>query len=190
MKSTPTTIDHRSAQSTVVRRQAPLRAAYAQAPQSARIVKRATTVATAPSDALHGSVALPYDGVCWRYGIDRAIGGLHDAPNPGEMLCAALAACADASIRMLADALGIGLLHLAVEVTGEVDVRGCLAIDRNVPVGFQALSCEVDIAVAPETSAAALTTLLERSERACINLATLRSGVPVELRHRVRHATE
>jgi uncharacterized OsmC-like protein len=72
--------------------------------------------------------------VTWPYGIDQSVGGLHDAPNPGELLCAALAACHDASMRMVADLLGIHLLDLGVEVTATLDVRGTLDLDRGVPV--------------------------------------------------------
>ncbi|MPZ46769.1 MAG: hypothetical protein GEV05_25980 [Betaproteobacteria bacterium] len=70
------------------------------------------------------------------------------------MLCAALAACEHATIRMIADVLGVTLERLDVEVTGTVDVRGCLAIDRQLRVGFPSLECRVDLAVAPGTSAA------------------------------------
>ncbi len=68
----------------------------------------------------------------WRYGTDHKLGGPHDAPNAGEILCAALAACMDNIYRMLAGHLGIELLDLEVEVTGDVDVRGCMAIDPEV----------------------------------------------------------
>lgn len=61
----------------------------------------------------------------------------HDAPNPGDMLCGALAACMDSTIRKVADHLGVTLTSLEVKVAAEVDVRGCLAVDRKVPVGFQ-----------------------------------------------------
>jgi len=181
-------VSRAAADSVVMRRQAPLRTAYKESPQRALVVKRVITVADAQSDALHGSVVLPYEGSRWRFGVDRAVGGLHDVPNPGEMLCAALAACAEASIRMLADMLGITLQLLEVEVIGHVDVRGCLGIDRAVPVGFQTIVCHVRIGAAMGTPTEAVAMLLARAERACVNLATLRSGVAVEVRHEIRSA--
>lgn len=39
----------------------------------------------------------------------EAIGGDHDAPSAGDMLCSALAACMDSMIRMVADHLGVTL---------------------------------------------------------------------------------
>jgi hypothetical protein len=53
----------------------------------------------------------------------------------------ALAACHDASMRMVADLLGIPLLDLGVEVTATLNVRGTLALDHSVPVGFQQMTC-------------------------------------------------
>ena len=96
--------------SLVGRRQAPLRARYRRDPEQATIVKRAGTHAGQGADALHGLVAPDRSyGVSWPYGIDQAVGGLHDVPNPGELLCAALAACQDAAVRMVADLLVEGV---------------------------------------------------------------------------------
>ena len=61
-------------------------------------------------------------------GVHRAVGGLHDAPTPGDMQCAALAACQDSAVRMVANRLGAEILSL--------EVRGALGIDAEVPVGF------------------------------------------------------
>ena len=119
--------------------------------------------------------------VAWRYGIDQAVGGLHDAPNPAEMLCAALAACADGSIRMLADLLRVQLTDLAVEVSGQVDVRGTLGIDRSVAVGFERLGMTVRIQAVPDAPPEGIGRLIDAAERACIVLDTLRRGVPVDV---------
>jgi uncharacterized OsmC-like protein len=167
-------------ESLVRRRQAPLRARYLQDPERATIVKRAATRAGRGADALHGLVAPDSRyGVSWPYGIDRAVGGLHDAPNPGELLCAALAACQDGSVRMLADLLGVELLDLAVEVTGTLDVRGTLGLDPAVPVGFQQLACATRASVPAGTDPRLLQRLETQARRSCVNLDTLRRGVPV-----------
>ena len=172
----------------VAKRQAPLRARYAQHPAAATIVKRARTEPADGRDPYHGTVAAenaadpgkPY-GVVWRYGVDEAIGGLHDAPNPGELLCAALAACADASVRMIADLLRVQLDEVEVEVTGELDVRGTLDVDRSVAVGFQHLALAVRVHAAPETPHGRIDRLAVAAERACVVLDTLRRGVPVDV---------
>lgn len=169
-------------QSTVFRRQAPLRAAYKEQPEKAVIYKRVRTAHARGADALHGTV-VPGDGygVAWQFGIDRAVGGMHDAPNPGEILCAALAACQDSTIRMVADLLGVTLETIEVQVVGKVDVRGSLAVDPTAPIGFESMECKVRLRAVPGTQDGLVMKLLALAERSCINLATLRSGVPVQV---------
>jgi 4-oxalocrotonate tautomerase family enzyme len=170
---------------TLAERQVALRAQYAREPSAALVVKRASTVPADGRDAMHGTVVAqnladptsPY-GVSWSYGIDRAVGGLHDAPNPGELLCAALAACADASIRMCAERLRVPLTQLQVEVSGRLDARGALG-ESDVTVGFLGLSVVVRLQTAPGAAPARIDRLAAAAERACVVLATLRAGAPV-----------
>jgi uncharacterized OsmC-like protein len=165
----------------VQQRQAPLRRAYREDPRQAMITKHATTSWTGEDGPLNGTV-VPGDayGTRWPYGIDRAVGGLHDAPNPGEMLCAALAACADSTARMVADLLAVTLVRVDVDVTGEVDVRGSLAIDPATPVGLQHMRCRVWIEAAPGTPSDTVARLRAAAERSCVTLQTLRAGLPVD----------
>ena len=166
----------------VLERQAPLRARYAKRPGDAVTVKHGKTRTTDGVDALHGAVR-PGDSYDLerRYGIDTAIGGFDDAPNPGDLLCAALAACQDSTIRMIADILGITIEKLEVNVVGDVDVRGCMAVDPAVKVGFRSLACHVRLTVAPGTDPQRAAALREKAERLCVNLDTLRSGVAVDV---------
>jgi organic hydroperoxide reductase OsmC/OhrA len=80
---------------------------------------------------------------------------------------------------MLADRIGVRLESLEVEVTGELDVRGCLLSDRNVRVGFEKLSCTVRLAAAQGTDRRRLDALVASADRVCVNLDTLRSGIEV-----------
>lgn len=165
--------------------QTPLRELYAERPEEAITFKRVRAVDAPDSDVLHGQVvatAPEYDDVVWRYGTDRKLGGPHDAPNAGEILCAALAACMDNVYRMLASHLGIELLDLEVEVTGDVDVRGCMAIDPKVRPGFRWMAVDVKATPAPGTEPRLLEALKGGAERLCVTLDTLRDGVPVEVR--------
>jgi uncharacterized OsmC-like protein len=173
----------------IAERQTPLRRAYVEDPERARTVKWAATVNSAETDALHSLVHIGKGyGVSLRTGIDHAIGGDHDLPNPGDLLCAALAVCKDGTIRMIADLLGIPIVDLQVEVTGDVDVRGCLAIDRAVKVGFRSMSCRVDLRVPPDIDPKRIATLQKQAEQSCVNLDSLRSGVPVDLVFNVESA--
>lgn len=171
--------------STSVReRQDPLRERYRAAPEKAAITDRARTTGGTDTDPFHG-FAVPGSedfGVEWAFGIHRAVGGYHDAPNPGDLLCAALAACLDSTVRMIAGRLGVTFNSLEVDVTAEVDVRGTLHVDRGVPVGFQSMQCHVDLRAAEGTDPGLVQKLLDAAEQSCVVLQTLRSGVPVETR--------
>jgi uncharacterized OsmC-like protein len=169
--------------SVVAERQAPLRVRYAQDPQAALTRKTARTSAArvAASDPFHGEVEIGHGyGTSLRFGLDRHVGGLHDAPNPGDLLCAALAACEDGAVRMIANLLGVELTDLEVEVHGELDVRGCLGAEPDVRVGFEALECTVRLAAVEGTDPKRLEALLGAAERFCVNLDTLRGGIEVK----------
>jgi uncharacterized OsmC-like protein len=134
----------------------------------------------ASSDPFHGEVEVGDGyGTSLRFGLDRYIGGLHDAPNPGDLLCAALAACQDGSIRMIADLLGVELMELDVEVTGELDVRGCLGLHPAVRVGFESLQSTVRLRASERTDPKRVDALIAAAERFCVNLDTLRGGTEV-----------
>jgi uncharacterized OsmC-like protein len=112
-------------------------------------------------------------------GAHAAVGGYHDQPNPGDLLCAALASCLDSTIRMIANRLGVRLIRLEVDVVADVDVRGALMVDRETPVGFTAMRCDVDLVTADGTPRALTEGLLASAEHCCIVMNTLRGGVPV-----------
>jgi uncharacterized OsmC-like protein len=146
------------------------------------ITDRGRTVAGTAYDPFHGQVVPGSQdyGVQWAFGIHSAVGGYHDGPNPGDLLCAALAACLDSTLRIIAERLGVALRQLAVDVTADVDVRGTLVLDRAVPVGFQRMRCRVSLEPEQGTDPARLQKLLAAAEHSCVNLQTLRAGVPVE----------
>jgi uncharacterized OsmC-like protein len=166
--------------SLVARRQDPLRPLYREDPSKALSYKEVRTLYTGGTDAVHGSV-LPtgFPEVAWDYGIDEKVGGFDDLPNPGHLLCAALAACMDSTVRMIADRLGARIERLEVEVNGDADVRGCLAMSRSVRPGFRQMQCrlvlELDSAVDPQAGAM----LVQQAEKLCVTLDTLRNGTPI-----------
>ena len=167
----------------VKQRQDPLRERYRCVPNEARITDCARTIAHGAADPFHGAV-VPGEGhgVEWRFGVHRAVGGDHDLPNPGDMLCAALSSCLDTTIRMIAHRLDIGIETLEVEVSAELDLRGTLLVDRSVPVGLQQVRCCLRLRPAEGTDPAKLQMLLAATEYSCVVLQTLRKGVPVETR--------
>ncbi len=162
-------------------RQAPLRAHYKTSPEAAMVLDHARTSSADHADPFHATVE-PMDGcgVLVPVGVHRAVGGLHDAPTPGDLLCAALAACQDSSVRMVANLLGVELTFLEVRVSAEVDVRGTLGLNRDVPVGFQSIRCDIEMRAKEGTRPELLEKLKIAAEHCCVVQQTLRNPPRVQ----------
>lgn len=160
--------------------QKPLKATFRETPGLALVVDHAKTSGGHAADPFHTRVE-PMDGcgVVVPVGVHSALGGLHDAPTPGDLLCAALAACQDSAIRMVANLLGVELTGLEVRVSATVDVRGAMAMDTSVPVGFQSLTCDVRMKVKEGTSPALVEKLQLAAQRCCVVRQTLSAPPPI-----------
>jgi uncharacterized OsmC-like protein len=162
-------------------RQDPLRERYRTAPDEARITDSAKTAMNGSDDPFHATVVAGEEQVGpWRIGIHRAVGGYHDLPNPGDILCAALASCFHSTVRIIADRLEIPIASLEVSARAQVDVRGTLLVDRNVPVGFQQIECRVRLKPESNVPPEKVKMLQAAAEHSCVVLQTLRNGVPVQ----------
>jgi len=161
--------------------QKPLRAAYKTEPARAMVTDHARTRGDSPTDPFHSKVE-PMDGcdVVVPIGTHAAVGGPHDAPTPGDLLCAALAACQDSTVRLVANLLGIELTSLEVRVTATADVRGAMGVDFGTPVGFQAMACDIHYSVKDGTPADLLPKLQAAAERCCIVQQTLKAPPSVK----------
>ena len=73
------------------------------------------------------------------------LGGSNAFPNPQEYLLAALNACMTVGYVAQCAIRGITLERLEIETGGEIDLRGFLGIDSNVPPGYESLSYTVRI---------------------------------------------
>ena len=161
--------------------QTPLRAQYKSSPKAAMVSDHARTTGADPRDPFHATVEpMTGCGVKVPVGVHRAIGGPHDAPTPGDIFCAALASCQDSAVRLVANILGVELEFLEVEVTADVDVRGAMAMDKQVPVGFQAMRCDVRLRAKEGTSPEVLEKLRVAAERCCVVQQTLRNPPAVQ----------
>jgi len=155
-------------------RQKPLRKLYRESPESALVTDTACTRSIEPNDPFHTIVEdMVGSDVMVPISVHSALGGLHDAPTPGDMLCAAFAACMDSSIRMVANILHVEFQHLEVRVSGKVDVRGTMGIDRHTPVGFQGMACEVNLQVVEGTDPSLVKRLHQLSIQSCVVGQTL-----------------
>ncbi len=84
----------------------------------------------------------------------------------------ALAACAQITCQMVAEAMGVPLKHVEVVVEGELDLRGTLGISKDVPVGFEQIRTQFNLE-APDATPEQLKALREKTEAYCVVLQTL-----------------
>jgi uncharacterized OsmC-like protein len=104
-------------------------------------------------------------------GLHPATGGDGSLLCSGDMLLEALVACAGVTLRAVATSLGIDVRSGRVTAEGQLDFRGTLAVDPDVPVGFRliALVFELDT----DADAEQIATLLKLTERYCVVFQTL-----------------
>jgi len=72
--------------------------------------------------------------------------GANTAPNPQELLMAAVNACMTVGYVAGASLRGITLDKLEIETTGQLDLRGFLGLDDSVPPGYEEIDYTVRIA--------------------------------------------
>ncbi len=72
--------------------------------------------------------------------------GTNQFANPQEYLLAATNACMMVGYAAVAALMGVKLTKLELEITGDIDLRGFLDIDRSVPPGYEQLHYTVRIA--------------------------------------------
>jgi uncharacterized OsmC-like protein len=154
---------------TLREKQRPLKDRYRADPDSARIT------ITARGDQTDTPLACNVDlgRALYQAQAHAGVGGAGTAACSGDLLLGALAACAQLTTQMVAEAMGIRAERIAVTVEGDLDWRGTLGIDPGVPVGFTAIRTTFEV-IAPEASAEQVAALREKAERYCVVLSTLR----------------
>lgn len=150
--------------------QRPLKERYRADAEAARITVRArgeqTDVPVACSVDLGRAL--------YRAEAHPGVGGPGSAACSGDLLLGALAACAQVTCQMVATAMGIPTERIAVDVEGDLDLRGTLGIAPDVPVGFQDLRLRFTIE-APQATADQLAALRAKTEQYCVVMQTLRT---------------
>ncbi len=72
--------------------------------------------------------------------------GTNQFANPQEYLMAATNACMLVGYASVAAVMGVTLTKLELEMTGDIDLRGFLDIDRTVPPGYERMHYTVRVA--------------------------------------------
>ena len=155
--------------------QAPLKQRYREDPDASRITLRASASETETPISCSVAVGQAVSEAQAHSGV----GGAGTAACSGDMLLGALAACAQLTCQMVANSMGIEAKRIEVEVEGDLDLRGTLGVDKSVPAGFEAIRLSFDVE-APNATDEQIASLLEKTERYCTVLQTLRRPPPVE----------
>jgi uncharacterized OsmC-like protein len=156
--------------------QAPLKERYREDADASKI-----TLTARGSEAAGGPISCSVDigRALYEAQAHAGVGGAGTGACSGDLLLGALAACAQITCQMVAAAMGIPTERIEVVVEGGLDLRGTLGIDREAPVGFEEIRLRFEID-APEATEEQLRSLIEKTERYCVVLQTLRNPPSVE----------
>jgi uncharacterized OsmC-like protein len=148
--------------------QKPLKDQYRSDPSASKITLRAKGAQTdAPV-----SCSVDLGRAIYRAEAHKGVGGAGAGACSGDLLLGALAACAQITCQMVAASMGIPTERIEVTVEGDLDLRGTLGISKDVPVGFESVHLQFDVA-APNATPEQMAGLREKTEQYCVVMQTL-----------------
>jgi uncharacterized OsmC-like protein len=148
--------------------QRPLKEKYRSEPGSSRI----TLEAKASQQDTPISCSVDVGRAIYEAGAHAGVGGTGAAACSGDLLLGALAACAQVTCQMVAEAMGIETESIEVTVEGDLDLAGTLGVSRDVPVGFETIRTSFEV-VAPNATEEQLEDLRRKTEQYCVVFQTL-----------------
>jgi uncharacterized OsmC-like protein len=155
-------------QAEFLRMQRPLKEKYRSEPGSSRITLRARGSQTDTPI----SCSVDIGRAVYEAQAHAGVGGAGTAACSGDLLLSALAACAQVTCQMVAEAMGIETERIEVEVEGDLDLAGTLGVSKEVPVGFERIRTRFEV-VAPEATEEQLDNLRSKTEQYCVVFQTL-----------------
>lgn len=112
-------------------------------------------------------------------GLHPATGGDGSFACSGDMLLEALVACAGVTLKSVATAMDITINSGKVKAEGELDFKGTLGVDREVPVGFKKITMKVELD--SDADEDKLKKLVELTERYCVVFQTLQNSPEMDV---------
>jgi uncharacterized OsmC-like protein len=155
-------------QAEFLRMQRPLKEKYRSEPGSSRITLRARGSQTDTPI----SCSVDIGRAVYEAQAHAGVGGAGTAACSGDLLLGALAACAQVTCQMVAEAMGIETERIEAEVEGDLDLAGTLGVSKDVPVGFERIRTRFDV-VAPGATEEQLDALRRKTEQYCVVFQTL-----------------
>jgi len=148
--------------------QKPLKEQYRSDPSSSKITIRAKGAQTGAPIACSVDIGRAIH----QAEAHKGVGGAGAGACSGDLLLGAMAACAQITCQMVAAAMSIPTERIEVTVEGDLDLRGTLGISKEVPVGFENIRVQFDIA-APQATPEQMSGLREKTEQYCVVMQTL-----------------
>jgi uncharacterized OsmC-like protein len=155
-------------QAEFLRMQRPLKEKYRSEPGSSRITLQARGSQTDTPI----SCSVDIGRAVYEAQAHAGVGGAGTAACSGDLLLGALAACAQVTCQMVAEAMGMETERIEVEVEGDLDLAGTLCVSKEVPVGFERIRTRFEV-VAPEATEEQLDNLRSKTEQYCVVFQTL-----------------
>lgn len=149
--------------------QAPLKAKYREDGQAAVLTLRAKGAI----DEAKIACKVETGRAIAEAGLHPLTGGSGAELCSGDMLLEALVACAGVTLKAVSTALNIPLRAGHVTAEGDLDFRGTLGVDKEAPVGFQAI--RLIFKLDTDASEAEIAQLIKLTERYCVVFQTLRN---------------
>ncbi len=161
--------------------QAPIKAGYRAAPETALVTLAARATLDDPAGL---SCSVETGRALVTAGLHPATGGDGSLACSGDMLLQALAACAGVTLRAVATAIDVPVRGGTITAEGDLDFRGTLGVDRDASVGFSAMRLTFDLE--SDASDEELATLQKLTERYCVVFRTLAAGIVPDTRFHAR----
>jgi uncharacterized OsmC-like protein len=155
--------------------QKPLKDHYREDPASSRL----TLVARGGQGDAPISCSVDLGRAIYAAQAHAGVGGAGTGACSGDLLLGALAACAQITCQMVAASMEVPVAEIGVTVEGDLDLSGTLGLSRDAQVGFEAIRLRFTID-APAASREQIDALIEKTERYCVVLQTLRTAPVIE----------
>jgi len=156
--------------------QKPLKDQYRLDAQTARITLKARGSQTATPL----SCSVDIGRAIYAAEAHTGVGGSGASACSGDLLLGALAACAQITCQMVAEAMGVPVDKIDVSVEGDLDLRGTLGIAKDALVGFEKIRVQYNIS-ASQATPEQIQSLREKAEKYCVVMQTLLTPPPVDV---------
>lgn len=148
--------------------QKPLKEQYREDPEQARI----TLTARGEQQEDLRSCSIDIGRAIYEAELHKGAGGTGAGACSGDLLLGALAACAQLTAQAVSNVFELDV-ELEVEVEGDLDLRGTLGMDDEVPVGFEDIRVSFRINTEEELEEKTRQALQKYTEKYCVVYQTL-----------------